>query len=122
MVDTGASYTIVPAKLLEGLGVEPIDTVRLSLANGRRVEYEIGRALATVDGRTETTLVVFGEDAARPAVGGLHPGGAAAGGGPGEHAAGTRHGLGIAPGEAGREHCRGESGRLAGAHADPNRT
>ena len=69
MVDTGASYTIVPAKLLKRLGVEPIDTVRLSLANGRRVEYEIGRAVATVDGRTETTLVVFGEDAAHPLLG-----------------------------------------------------
>ena len=69
MVDTGASYTIVPAKLLKELGVEPIDTVRLSLANGRRVEYQIGRAVATVDGRTETTLVVFGEDTARPLLG-----------------------------------------------------
>ncbi len=69
MVDTGASYTIVPAKLLKELGVEPIDTVRLSLANGHRVEYQIGRAVATVDGRTETTLVVFGEDAARPLLG-----------------------------------------------------
>ena len=69
MVDTGASYTMVPAKLLKELGVEPIDTVRLSLANGRRVEYQIGRAVATVDGRTETTLVVFGEGAARPLLG-----------------------------------------------------
>ena len=68
-VDTGASYTIVPAKLLKELGVEPIDTVRLSLANGRRVEYQIGRAVATVDGRTERTLVVFGEDTARPLLG-----------------------------------------------------
>ena len=61
MVDTGASYTIVPAKLLKDLGVEPIDTVRLALANGRRVEYQIGRAVATVDGRTETTPVVSGK-------------------------------------------------------------
>ena len=29
MVDTGASYTIVPAKLLKDLGVSPIDKISL---------------------------------------------------------------------------------------------
>ena len=62
MVDTGASYTIVPAKLLRGLGVEPIDSIRLSLADGRPVEYDLGQAVATVDQRTVPTLVVFGSD------------------------------------------------------------
>lgn len=69
LVDTGASYTIVPATLLKRLGVEPIDKIRLSLADGRPVEYDIGRAVATVNGRTEATLVVFGEDGARPLLG-----------------------------------------------------
>ena len=69
MVDTGASYTIVPAYLLKELGVQPIDKLALVLADGRRVEYDIGRAMATIDGRTEATLVVFGEDSARPLLG-----------------------------------------------------
>ena len=69
MVDTGASYTIVPAYLLKDLGVQPIDKLGLALAGGRRVEYDIGRAMATIDGRTEATLVVFGEDNARPLLG-----------------------------------------------------
>ena len=69
MVDTGASYTIVPAKLLRRLGVEPIDSIRLSLADGRPVEYDMGQAVATVDQRTVPTLVVFGEDDACPLLG-----------------------------------------------------
>ena len=69
MVDTGASYTIVPASLLKDLGVSPIDKIGLVLADGRPVEYDIGRAMATVNGRTEATLVVFGEDDARALLG-----------------------------------------------------
>ena len=69
MVDTGASYTIVPANLLKALGTSPIDKISLVLADGRSAEYDIGRAMATIDGRTEATLVVFGEDNARALLG-----------------------------------------------------
>ena len=69
LVDTGASYTLVPANLMADLGVEPIDTVRLALADGRPVVDPIGRAVATIDGRTENTLVAFGENDARPLLG-----------------------------------------------------
>ena len=69
MVDTGASYTIVPANLLKGLGVKAIDKVSLTLADGRRVEMEIGRAWATINGASEVTLVIFGQDDARSLLG-----------------------------------------------------
>ena len=69
VVDTGASFTIVPADLLNELGVSPIDKIGLELADGRRVEYDIGRAMATVGGRTEATLVVFGEENTEPLLG-----------------------------------------------------
>ena len=69
LVDTGASYTVVPATVLARLGVESIDTIRLALADGRPVEYEMGQAVATVDGRSIATLVLFGEDGARPLLG-----------------------------------------------------
>ena len=69
MVDTGASYTIVPANRLRDLGVPPMDKITLVLADGRTVEYDIGRAMATINGRTEATLVVFGEDDARALLG-----------------------------------------------------
>ena len=69
MVDTGANYTIVPAGLLKDLGVEPIDKIPLVLADGRPVEYDLGRATATINGRSIPTLVVFGEDHARALLG-----------------------------------------------------
>ena len=69
MVDTGAGYTIVPARLLKELGVTPIDKIRLVLADGRPVEHDLGRATATINGRSIPTLVVFGEDDARAVLG-----------------------------------------------------
>ena len=69
LVDTGASYTIVPGGLLRRMGASPIDKIGLQLADGRPVEYDIGRAMATINGRTEATLVVFGEDNARALLG-----------------------------------------------------
>ncbi len=69
MVDTGASYTIVPAHLLKDLGVSPTEKINLVLADGQPVEYDIGEARATIDGRSIPTLVVFGEDNARALLG-----------------------------------------------------
>ena len=69
MVDTGASYTIVPASYLRELGVAPVDTIELVLADGSSVEYEIGEARATIDRRSIPTLAVFGADDARALLG-----------------------------------------------------
>ena len=68
-VDTGAAYTTLPAPLLHELGVEPIGKRRLILADGRRIEMEIGRAWVTIDGESEVTVVVFGGDNAPPLLG-----------------------------------------------------
>lgn len=62
LVDTGASYTVVPTHLLKDLGVSPIDKIGLVLADGQSVEYDIGEARATIDGKSIPTLVVFGKD------------------------------------------------------------
>jgi len=69
MVDTGASYTIVPGRLLKDIGISPIDKIELVLADGRTVDYDIGRAWATINGNSEVTLVVFGSDDARALLG-----------------------------------------------------
>ena len=61
-VDTGAAYTTLPAGLLRELGIEPLDKGVFLLADGRQVDMDIGRAWATVNGSSEVTLVVFGED------------------------------------------------------------
>ena len=61
-VDTGAAYTTLPGGLLRELGIEPMAKRRFVLADGRRVDMDIGRAWVTIDGDSEVTLVVFGED------------------------------------------------------------
>ena len=68
-MDTGAFFTLVSAKLLRELGVERFDSYSAELADGRLVDYDAGYALATVDGRTVTTLVLFGNDDVEPLLG-----------------------------------------------------
>ncbi len=69
LVDTGATYTAVPAPVLEGLGVAPHARDAFLLADGRRVERDIGRTWIRVDGRAELTLVVFADPGAKPLLG-----------------------------------------------------
>ena len=69
LVDTGAFFTLVPAKLLKKLGVEPFDTYTLELADGRLVDHDVGHAVATVGERTTPTLVLFGNDDVEPLLG-----------------------------------------------------
>ena len=60
--DTGAAYTTLPARLLREIGVEPTEQGRFPLADGRRVDLDYGRAWVTIDGESEVTVVVFGEE------------------------------------------------------------
>ncbi len=69
LVDTGATYTTISAPLLERLGVVPHARDTFLLADGRRVERDIGRTWVRVDGRVELTLVVFGGEDATPLLG-----------------------------------------------------
>ena len=69
IVDTGAAYTTLPPGLLREIGVEPTGQRRFLLADGRRVYMDYGRAWVTIDGESEVTVVVFGEDNAPPLLG-----------------------------------------------------
>lgn len=69
MVDTGTTYTIVPSQLLRELGVEPFDTMWLVREDGRAAKADLGEATATINGRSERTLVIFGEAADQPVMG-----------------------------------------------------
>jgi len=65
VVDTGATYTVLPRTLLERLGVSPMRSVRLRLADGRVVERPLGEVGIEVEGRyASATPVVFGEEGA----------------------------------------------------------
>ena len=62
LVGTGANYTTVPAPLLRELGVPVHDQVTFILADDRRIRRDVGRTWIRIDGRSEITLVVFGDE------------------------------------------------------------
>ena len=69
LVDTGATYTTLPASVLQGLGVEPLRRSTFVLADGRRVERAVGQTWVRVDGQSAVRLVVFGEEGGDPLLG-----------------------------------------------------
>jgi predicted aspartyl protease len=69
LVDTDASYTSVPRPLLEALGVIPHARAAFELADGRRVEREIGRTWIRIGDRSEMTIVVFADPDPAPLLG-----------------------------------------------------
>jgi clan AA aspartic protease len=69
LVDTGATHTLLPGKLLRELGIRSLERIPFQLAEERTVEYEIGEARIRLDGRERTTIVVFGSDDMMPLVG-----------------------------------------------------
>jgi clan AA aspartic protease len=62
LVDTGATYTTVPAALLDRLGVRPHARASFVLADGREIEQDIGQTWVRVGDRAVVTVVVFAPD------------------------------------------------------------
>ena len=62
LVDTGASYTLIPATVLEELGIERIRSRRFVLADGSTHELSIGRVEMELQGETDVVHVIFGND------------------------------------------------------------
>lgn len=71
LVDTGATFTVVPRPVLEGLGIRPSRQAAFSLGNGQVVNYEVGEARVRLGGLEGPTYVVFGEPGTEPLVGAL---------------------------------------------------
>lgn len=62
LVDTGASYTLVPAAILEELGIARFETRIFTLADGSRRELALGWAEMELEGRHRTVYVLFGDE------------------------------------------------------------
>ena len=69
MVDSGASYTMIPASLLRSLGVAPLSSGGFKLADGSRIELEIGQTWMRVEGELGIAPVVFVEEDSQPLLG-----------------------------------------------------
>lgn len=68
-VDTGATYTMVPAEVLRDLAVRVLERRTFELADGRVAGYDVGETKVRIDGRVVTRLVVFGDAEAAPVLG-----------------------------------------------------
>ena len=67
LVDTGATYTMMPRSVLAGLGINPEWRRTFALADGR--EREMAETRARLNGATVTTIVLFGEEGVTPLLG-----------------------------------------------------
>ena len=62
IVNTGVFYSVLPASLLKGLGLEPREREVYTLPDGSVVEYEVGTARIALDGREWYCQVLFGPE------------------------------------------------------------
>ena len=60
LVDTGSSYTMIPAAIMAELGVEPDQTKWFRLANGDVQDFPVGWARIALDGQEDNVQIVFG--------------------------------------------------------------
>ena len=61
LADTGATLSVIPGPVLESLGIEREDSAIGILADGREVTRDVGHAVVTVNSRSASSLVIFGE-------------------------------------------------------------
>ncbi len=61
LVDTGATLSVLPGRLLDDAGIERIGKVGLRLADGRRIERDVGDVRMRLEGQAVWARVVFGE-------------------------------------------------------------
>ena len=69
LIDTGSTFTSLPAETLRTLGVRPQRQVRLRLADGRSHVQELGHISVELDGIEGPTYVVFGTNGSPPTIG-----------------------------------------------------
>lgn len=69
VVDTGATYPVIPRTVAEELGIQVEETRAFTLADGTQVTRDMGWVGLSLDGRSSPALVVFGEEADVPLLG-----------------------------------------------------
>ena len=69
LVDSGATFTMLPRALLEDLAVRPQDKAPCELADGRSVEFDVSETSVRIGRRVRTTLVIFADSGVQPLLG-----------------------------------------------------
>jgi predicted aspartyl protease len=71
LVDTGATFSSLPAATLEQLGVRPRRVVRLRLADGSTHEQRVGPVEIGLNGESDVMPIMFGEAQSPPSIGAI---------------------------------------------------
>lgn len=61
LVDSGATYTVVPTMALKKIGIHPQGEEKFSLADGRIIKRKVGSALFEYQGIERAAPVLFGQ-------------------------------------------------------------
>jgi clan AA aspartic protease len=61
LIDSGAIYSVVPAAMLERLGIKPLATQEFRLADGTKITRKKGGAVFKYQDRIGVADVIFGE-------------------------------------------------------------
>ncbi|MFQ5911505.1 MAG: aspartyl protease family protein [Thermoplasmata archaeon] len=69
VVDTGATYPVIPRALAEDLGIQAAERRTFTLAGGTEVSRDLGWAGISYDSRSGPSLVVLGEEDDIPLLG-----------------------------------------------------
>ena len=69
LVDTGSTFTCLPASLLHELGIVPRRRIRSELPDGSIVDDDVGDAYVRVAGIERPTIVTFAEENTPPVIG-----------------------------------------------------
>jgi predicted aspartyl protease len=69
LVDTGSTFTVIPASTLRRLGVTQIRSSQFELGDGKVVEWAVGETRVKLNDMVLSTQVVFGPDDAEPILG-----------------------------------------------------
>jgi clan AA aspartic protease len=64
LVDTGASYLSLPARVLDRLGYQPIGTQRVVFATGATAVWDVTEVRVRLEGRERTVLAFLAEEGA----------------------------------------------------------
>jgi len=62
LVDSGALYSVMPAKDLKALGIKPNSSEEFILANGEKIKKQVGNALFEFQGKVRAAPIIFGDE------------------------------------------------------------
>lgn len=62
VIDSGATYSVLPAKILKKLKIKPDTTQKFILTNGMQIQKKVGEARITINNLSRTCPIIFGDD------------------------------------------------------------